>query len=255
MIDDVEQVGEDDKANGFLDVVKERKVKAPSTLQSKPAALVHKAPVELPHAGASYNPTMEDHQQLLKEAIDIEVKQEEARKKLNEQLAYRKELDQLKHELEESISNDDDEEEEEEEEGVDDSKPVKQKHEGVRKTKTQRNTEKRKRYNRMLEEQKIHERDIRKQIDRVKTIEAELQEHIQKLEEAAEIRRQLKEEDKKRGAHRLGRHYVKEQPVAVQLEEELSETLRQLKVRGKKRAYFVININIYIYIYMCVYVS
>ena len=217
--------------------MKERKVKAPSTLQSKPAALVHKAPVELPHAGASYNPTMEDHQQLLKEAIDIEVKQDEARKKLNEQLAYRKELDQLKHELEESITNDDDddEEEEEEEEGeegeeVKDSKSIKSKHEGVRKTKTQRNKEKRKRYNRMLEEQKLHERDIRKQIDRVKSIESELQEHIQKLEEAAEIRRQLKEEDKKRGAHRLGRHYVKEQPVAVQLQEELSETLRQLKV-------------------------
>ncbi|KAG2217923.1 hypothetical protein INT45_012586 [Circinella minor] len=229
-----EEEEEEDKTNGFLDVVKERKVKAPSTLQSKPAALIHKAPVQVPHAGASYNPTMEDHQQLLKEAMDIEVKQEEAKKKLNEQLAYRKELDQLKHELEESISNNDDEEEEEEEEEGDakDSKSIKSKHEGVRKTKTQRNKEKRKRYNRMLEEQKLHERDIRKQIDRVKSIETELQEHIQKLEEAAEIRRQLKEEDKKRGAHRLGRHYVKEQPVAVQLQEELSETLRQLKPEG-----------------------
>ncbi|KAI9267930.1 ribosome biogenesis protein Nop53/GLTSCR2 [Phascolomyces articulosus] len=227
---DVEEEQED-ASKGYLDVVKERKVKAPSTLKSKPAAMVHKASVEVPHAGASYNPTMEDHQELLKEAHAIEVKKEEATKKLNEQLAYRKELDQLKSELEESISDDEDEDEGEEEEEEQGEESAKQKQEGVRKTKTQRNKEKRKRYNRMLEEQKIHERDIRKQIDRVKAIEAELQEQIEKLEKAAEIRRHLKEEDEKKGARRLGRHYIKEQPMAVQLQEELSETLRQLKVR------------------------
>ncbi|KAI9471430.1 ribosome biogenesis protein Nop53/GLTSCR2 [Zychaea mexicana] len=227
--DGAEEEEEDDSTGGYLDAVKERKVKAPSTLKSKPAALVHKPSVEVPHAGASYNPTMEDHQELLREAHGIETKKEEAIKKLNEQLSYRKELDQLKNELEESIS-DDDEEEEEEEAQKDEAGSAKRKSGGMRKTTTQRNKEKRKRYNRMLEEQKIHERDIRKQIDQVKAIEADLQAHIEKLEEVAEKRRQFKAEEEKKGSRRLGRHYIKEQSLEVQLQDELSETLRQLKV-------------------------
>lgn len=44
----------------------------PKTMFSKTTAL---KPVEYPHPGTSYNPTFQDHQDLLQKACDVEIKE------------------------------------------------------------------------------------------------------------------------------------------------------------------------------------
>ncbi|KAI9314482.1 ribosome biogenesis protein Nop53/GLTSCR2 [Dichotomocladium elegans] len=220
---------EEDQSD-YLEPVKAKKVKAPSTLKKKPAALVHQPAIEIAHAGASYNPTVEAHQELLKQAHEIEVRKLEAAEKLNEKLSYRKELDDLAGELEASLEDED--EDGEEEEGEKDEGSVAAKKEAKRKTRTQRNKEKRLRLEKIANMQKQHEKDIRKQIDLVKEIEKELNEHQKKIEDVAQKRQEIKENAEKKGVKRLGKHFIKERPIDVQLQDELSETLRQLKPEG-----------------------
>lgn len=218
---------EDD--NDYLEPAKEHKVKAPETLAQKPTASLHQPAVQVPHPGASYNPTFEEHQALLKQAGDIEIQKAEAEQKLKEQLSYRKELDALKDELDQA--NDDDDDEEEEEENTNDEPENNKSNEmGKRKTKAQRNKEKRLRLEQKMLAQREEERKIRRQIESLASIEGEVKKRIEDLEKAEEARRKHREEAEKKGYKRIGKHFVKEMNIEVQLEDELSESLRQLKV-------------------------
>lgn len=203
---------------------------APVTLKRKPTAAVHQPAVAIPHAGASYNPTMEDHQALLRQAHEIEAQKEAESIKLQEKLSYRKELNDLAHELEESLEDEDGESAAESDHDENDT--TQQNQEAKRKTRAQRNKEKRVRLEQLMHKQKQHEKEIRKQIDHLNHIEEQVKQHQEKLKEMAEKRQEFRDQAEKQGAKRLGKHYVKEQPIEVQLQDELSESLRQLKVIG-----------------------
>ncbi|KAI7885507.1 tumor suppressor protein Gltscr2 [Lichtheimia hyalospora FSU 10163] len=215
--------------NPYLDVVKERKVNAPATLKRKPTAAVHQPAVVVPHAGASYNPTMEDHQELLRQAHQVELQKESEARKLEEQLSYRKELDAMAHELEQSLEDEDDEAEAESDK---DETVTAQSKEAKRKTRVQRNKEKRLRLEQLVHRQKQHEKEIRKQIDQLHHIEAQVKEHQEKLRLMNEKRQEIRDQNEKQGAKRLGKHFVQERSIDVQLQDELSESLRQLKPEG-----------------------
>ena len=55
----------------------------PHTLREKTSGL---PPIEFPHPGTSYNPTYEDHQDLLRKAHDVEVKELEQEARTRRQL-------------------------------------------------------------------------------------------------------------------------------------------------------------------------
>ncbi|TRM67166.1 ribosome biogenesis protein Nop53/GLTSCR2 [Schizophyllum amplum] len=64
-------VDEDDKDNGFgvSEMVKPKPVKPPT--HTHPSALIAAPAVPTPHAGASYNPPVDAHQELLLEAYEV----------------------------------------------------------------------------------------------------------------------------------------------------------------------------------------
>ncbi|KAI8355669.1 ribosome biogenesis protein Nop53/GLTSCR2 [Blakeslea trispora] len=228
-------------ANDFLPV--EVKTKAPKTLNEKPAAVDHIAAVEAPQGGHSYNPTVEEHQKLLSQAVEIEERKAETLKQLQEQLSYREELKLLADELAASeitkdgkmiVTGEDEEEEEEEENEEKDIKKKKNKNAGERKTRQQRHKEHRLATAELEKKQKLQERLIRQQIDKLRQIESELAERVEQLDSLAEKRGERKTEDAKKGIKKLGKYSVPELPIDVQLTDELCETLRQLKVRKKE---------------------
>ncbi|CDH50482.1 hypothetical protein RO3G_11085 [Lichtheimia corymbifera JMRC:FSU:9682] len=227
-----EPAAEPVEENSYLDVVKERKVNAPVTLKRKPTAAVHQPAVAVPHAGASYNPTMEDHQALLRQAHEMEEKKEAESLKLKEKLSYRKELDDIAHELEQSLEDEDEESAPESDHDEADAVQQSNNKEAKRKTRAQRNKEKRVRLEQIMNKKKQHEKEIRKQIDHLNHIEEEVKQHQEKLKAMAEKRQEIREYIEKEGVKRLGKHYVKERAIDVQLQDELSESLRQLKPEG-----------------------
>ena len=68
----------------FLEQTKKKGVRRPQRLHIKPSQV---PAVEVIPAGASYNPTFEDHQVLLREAHEVELQREKEAKKLERQLA------------------------------------------------------------------------------------------------------------------------------------------------------------------------
>lgn len=219
------------------------KLRVPKTVTVKPTALEHIPAIATPEGGHSYNPSVEEHQQLLAKANDAEERKVEILKKLQEQLSYREELKQLANELSTSeitadgkiVSTEVDEEEEEEEndELADlptDDKATKKRKAAERKTRQQRQKSHRLATAELEKKQKLQERAIRQQIDILRQIEQEIAERVEELEELADKRDERRSEEEKKGLKKLGKYTVPELPVDVQLTEELCETLRQLKV-------------------------
>ncbi|CAO3639073.1 unnamed protein product [Cunninghamella blakesleeana] len=213
-----------DDQSDYLTPAKKVKVKTPSTITKLPKVTAHQPAVSIPHAGASYNPTEEDHAKLLKEATEIEVAKHEAKKKLDEILSYRKELDNLSGEL-------DNKEEEEEEEDNDDNEPTSKKISN-RKTTAQRNKEKRRKQELAVWRKRQMEKKLKQQIDKVEELEKELSDKQLQIEKMTAVRQERKEQKEKEGSKRLSKHNMGQMDLEVQLEDELAESLRQLKPEG-----------------------
>lgn len=216
---------EEKPVNDYLP--RKQKPKAPQTLSQKPAALVHMPAIETPHAGASYNPEAEAHQQLIAEAVKAEERKAEIIAKLQEQLSYREELKLLASEEAQTMEEDD--EDLEDKEG--DDQETKKRKAAARKTRRERNKEARLANEAMLRKQKLHEKSIRQQIDKLREIEAEIEKKEEELETLAEKKEERKTEEEKKGHKKLGKYQVPELPIDVQLTDELCATLRQLKVK------------------------
>lgn len=192
-----------------------------------PKAAKHHPAVAIPHAGASYNPTEEDHAKLVKEATDIEVAKQEAKKRLDEIVSYIKELDNLKHEVDNN--NADNEEDDEDEDEDNENEPIVKKP-ANRKTTAQRNKEKRKKQELAVWRKRQTEKKLKQQIDKVEELEKELAAKQQEINTMTAIRQERKEQKEKEGSKRLSKHSMGEMDLEVQLEDELAESLRQLKV-------------------------
>lgn len=227
-------------ANDYLPKIE--KPKAPVSMKRKPTALTVMPAIETPHKGTSYNPEAEAHQQLIVEAVKIEERKADIVAKLQEQLSYREELKKLADEelqtLEDDDVKDDDEssivkEEENLEDKATDDKETKKRKAAERKTRRDRNKESRLVSESIVRRQKLHEKSIRKQIDMLRDIEAEIQKKEEELDALAVSRSEQKESDAKKGYRKIGKYQVPELPVDVQLTDELCATLRQLKVKEK----------------------
>ncbi|KAI8342960.1 ribosome biogenesis protein Nop53/GLTSCR2 [Chlamydoabsidia padenii] len=201
--------------------------KAPVTMARIPKVMLHKPAVEVPHGGASYNPTQEEHEALLRKAADVEIAKFNAEKKLDQQLSYRKELEGLPHELQHL----DNQEDTTEPTSDNDDDTNAKKKAAERKTKAQRKKEQRMKEEHTLWEQKQQAKKLRQEIDKADLTSQELDERQKLLDRLAKERVLAKERKEKEGSKRIGHFHVQDMSMEVQLEDELAESLRQLKVR------------------------
>ncbi|KAK3828556.1 MAG: ribosome biogenesis protein Nop53/GLTSCR2 [Benniella sp.] len=225
----------------IVDIVTKAPVKAPKSFKQKQKVAI--PAVKEAHPGASYNPTMKDHQSLLLLAHNDEVKSLEQWENLNAQLAYPKELDQmvafddrtgglLEDSDEEEEEEEEGEEEEEEENDAEDSTDVKSKKQKGKKTITERNRLARAAEKAKEEARIKRDKDLNKQTNRVKEIMKVVEEEEADMERKHQESDKKKEQKEKAGMKRVGRFNVPKERIEVQLQDELSESLRQLKPEG-----------------------
>ncbi|CAI2181110.1 10798_t:CDS:2 [Funneliformis geosporum] len=163
---------DENEDDNYLHPAKKRKVKPPPTINIKPPDTI--PVVHVPHPGASYNPTFEDHQALLKIAHEEEVAKLYQKQKLQSQFPLLSEALSL-------IDNEKNDENSSEDE-VEDFLSVEREH---------------------SEREKQH-------IEKVKAVE----------------------EKAKLPLKKIGKYPVKKLPISIQLQEELSGSLRTLKPEG-----------------------
>ncbi|KAF9978073.1 hypothetical protein BGZ73_003813 [Actinomortierella ambigua] len=229
-----EAQGSDDEAKDFVkEVITKAPVKAPTTLKLKPKAVI--PAVKESHPGASYNPTMQDHQNLLRIAHEEELKLLQEKEKLESQLAYPKELDEMVpfDDRTGGLMEDSDEEEEEEEEEEEDDEAT----EGKKKVKGKKTTAERNRLARAQEtlkkEKEIRkQKELLKQANQLKTIIKTVEEEEAEAEKKRAENESKKEEKARAGMKRVGKFNIPKERTQVQLQEELAESLRQLKPEG-----------------------
>ncbi|KAG0230488.1 hypothetical protein BGW42_000909 [Actinomortierella wolfii] len=234
--EEMEEESEEEAETDFVkEVITKAPVKAPATLKMKPKVAI--PAVKESHPGASYNPTMQDHQDLLRIAHEEELKLLQEKEKLEAQLAYPKELDEMvpfddrTGGLLEDTDEEEDEEEEDESGGEDEETGTKKKVKG-KKTKAERNRLARAQERLKKEQEMKKNKELLKQANQVK----EIMKTVEQEEAEAEKRRienEAKKEEKSRaGMKRVGKFNIPKEKTQVQLQEELAESLRQLKPEG-----------------------
>ncbi|TRY58038.1 hypothetical protein DNTS_022692 [Danionella cerebrum] len=211
----------------YLEQTKRKLIKRPEKLNEKPSAL---PAIEVVAPGGSYNPDLFSHQDLLREAHEVEVKKKKAEEKIARQLAVNEELateESIFKEQVEGLIEGDDEEPEEDAEGTAVGPTATQE----KKTEKQRKKEKARR---ILELQRKTERRVvarRQQLYQLKSIRAALK----KQEERTKMRqaqRKAKQEAQKSMPRRLGKLKFEAPDLEVQLSDELASSLRSLKPEG-----------------------
>ncbi|XP_064345534.1 ribosome biogenesis protein NOP53 isoform X1 [Camelus dromedarius] len=232
----------------FLEQTKKKGVKRPQHLHTKPS----QAPaVEAAPAGASYNPSFEDHQTLLWAAHEVELQRQKEAEKLERQLApptaeqaatqestFREMCQGL---LEESDGEGEPEPGEGQDEGpktggdsaagAEASPPAVRLAPSEKKTEQQRRREKAARMLRVQQAQVRAARLQHQELFRLRGIKAQVARRLAELARRRERRqaRRLAEADKPR---RLGRLKYQDPDIDVQLSAELSDSLRTLKPEG-----------------------
>lgn len=174
---------------------------------------------------------MQDHQALLRQAHENELAKVRGKEATGKR-ARKTENSVEDQGREEDEDNEDDEDDEEngggEEEGDMTERAAAK--EARKKTRTERNRQLRVAERQREEEKRRRDKAIRKdlgQVDEIKKmIEATAEEKAEKARKRAERR---EKREREQGA-RLAKHVVKKQPIDVQLQEELAESLRTLKV-------------------------
>ncbi|KAF9157374.1 hypothetical protein BGX21_006631 [Mortierella sp. AD011] len=231
--EDAEEQTED--SNDFVaGIVTKVPVKAPRSFKQKQKVSV--PAVKEAHPGASYNPTMQDHQGLLQLAHNEELRILRDKESVDAKLAYPKELDsmvafddQTGGLLEDSDEEDEEEEEEDATGGDDIAKPKKQK---GKKSVTERNRLARAAETAKKEAQIKREKELLKQTNKVKEIMKSVEEEEAETERKRLENEKKKEEKERAGMKRVGRFNIPKERIHVQLQDELAESLRQLKPEG-----------------------
>ncbi|KAK3811425.1 MAG: ribosome biogenesis protein Nop53/GLTSCR2 [Linnemannia gamsii] len=224
----------DDSDDDFVgEIVTKVAVKAPRSFKQKQK--VSLPAVKEAHPGASYNPTMQDHQGLLRLAHNEELRILHQRETIDNRLAYPKELDaMLAYDdqtggLLEDSEDEDEEEEEEEEEGKEDAPKTKKK---GKKSIAERNRLARAAETAKKEAEIKRHKELIKQTNRVKDIMKTVEEEEAETEAKRLENEQKKEEKERAGMKRVGRFNIPKERIHVQLQDELADSLRQLKPEG-----------------------
>jgi len=224
---------ESSQDDDFLPPTKKRKIKPPPTISMKPPDTV--PAIHAPHPGASYNPTFEDHQTLLKIAHEEEVVKLQQKQRIHSQQPVPSELLSPALIPEDTVDKDKDISEDEienNEKNDNEDETMKQAKNQRKKTKAERNKEKRK-FAKFKEERenktkKVFRKELEKLPEIIQNVESELTEREKQQAEKAIAA----EEKANLPLKKIGKYPVKKLPIDVQLQEELSESLRTLKPEG-----------------------
>merc|ERR550517_1255389 len=202
--------------------------------------------VEVPHAGSSYNPSVEEHQDLLLKATMVELAKEREAGRIERQTTAMfpsrgqaptaqdrvKEMSEGIVELDNEVDRPEEEDEEgnEEEENTAEADEIDQK---ILKPKTRK--QKRDRRGRMFEEQKekrLKEAKIREmEVMRVKSLKKEPSKEDQRTQENQE-RREKQRVEKMSGPIQLSNYKYEPQELELKLSDELTRNLRNLSPEG-----------------------
>ncbi|KAJ3414070.1 hypothetical protein HDV05_007104 [Chytridiales sp. JEL 0842] len=223
-----EPAEETEKLEFAVEITTVKPVKKPKLPDQKAK---HVEAVKITDAGASYRPTFEDHQAILQKALDLEEEKIARTEKLQAQMAYPPELDNLDDETFFQSDSEDEEAEEQNTESIDDDGSKKLK-EPKRKTRAQRNKERARAAKEAEEARRKEQEQVLKQIDVLPKIETFVEQHISIIEDNTTKRSQLREAEALKGPKQVGPHKFKEAPIEIKLTEELTETLRELKPEG-----------------------
>lgn len=226
---------DEEKKDSDEEIIQKKKLKVPRYRYQKPSLLPS---VEIPHPGSSYNPTYEDHQKLLLEAVLVEQKKEKEEQHLKRVLddmfpskekapTHETWLQEMSQGLFEENSNED---MDNQDEGLVEvgNPPV---HAGDRKTKSQKRKKK-------MIKQEDHRRKLAKadekrirEVYRLQAIKTAIKEMVKKSEEK-QREKDKREMEKMYNPQTLSRYKYEPQDLEVNLTEELPESLRTLKVEG-----------------------
>ncbi|KAG9296563.1 hypothetical protein G9A89_015155 [Geosiphon pyriformis] len=223
---------EPSEVDEFSHHAKRPKIKPPPTMKMKPALkaiAVHK-----PHPGASYNPTFMDHQDLLKIAHEVEVQKFEEKERLDAKLPKSTEglINALNPEdLVDKVGAEGDNEEKERHE-QNNMEIFQKKSLQVKKSRTQRNKEKRVKQGVLAQKEKKvlkeHKKELQRLPEIVKSVKNELSEHEKEMVRRAKLAKEKAGLPRKK----IGKYNVTKLPIEIQLPEELSQSLRTLKPEG-----------------------
>ncbi|KAL5463770.1 hypothetical protein EMCRGX_G032704 [Ephydatia muelleri] len=228
-----------DSDNLYFETARMKPIKKPGTVGTKPSALEN---LEMPHPGMSYNPVFEDHQDLVRTAVEVEedkLKEEDklARKlKLTPMTAQQREqvwLQEMSEGLFEDITNGKEDEGGDQEAGAELplatlKRPVRAED---RKTHQQRRKEKLRREEERRRKVEKLEKARAQAIYRLRSVRREMREKEEKMME--NIRKRQEEKAKAMcSTKRLGRYSYQEPDIDVQLSTDIAQSLRVLKPEG-----------------------
>nr|CAG4640913.1 EOG090X07H9 [Eulimnadia texana] len=202
----------------------------PLTMKKKTTAL--KA-VEAPHPGTSYNPTFEDHQNLLRKAYDREITKVQAdakiERKVKPMMKKMTQQEQQKHWMDEMSQGLAEEDEQNADETTEDSSlPVKM---AERKTKQQRRKEKLAKIEEMRRKKEKAERIRQSDVFRLRTIHREIGKEEKDSQVRQEVRKQIKVL-KEFHPKTLGRLKYEEPMPEMNFSDEITGSLRTSKTEG-----------------------
>ncbi|MES1907366.1 MAG: hypothetical protein MHM6MM_000495 [Cercozoa sp. M6MM] len=196
---------------------------------------VHDAPAKsrsgrlvVPSAGASYNPTEEDHSEALAAAGRVELERGQEEQRLKQRL---QELEQAKLAARLRAFTADSDDDYSSDEDVDDPMTA-PRLDGLRKTRQERNKEKRHREHLREVERRRAEKALRHAQHDIHGAKRRAREEAKQQEAEREQLRQLREERDKTAVKKLGRHDYEPSRPAVQLPEEQTFNARTISTDG-----------------------
>ncbi|BEJ14524.1 hypothetical protein CspHIS471_0402910 [Cutaneotrichosporon sp. HIS471] len=199
---------------------------------------------ELPRAGVSYNPSAPAHAALLEEAIAEEMGLLAAEERVGAEVAARGGVVEARRGVDDFGDNmvggmrigrgDGDDEEDDEEESSDEEDGYKPK-ETKRKTQAQRNKAARAKALLLAERDEAIRRRMERHVGAARSMSKSVAARQREVEASTQQRRaaaKARERVGYTGGEKIGKHRVQKGAVAVQLGEDLAESLRQVKPEG-----------------------
>ncbi|KAK7156906.1 hypothetical protein R3I94_006832 [Phoxinus phoxinus] len=214
----------------YLEQTKKKLVKRPDRLNEKPSVL---PAIEVVGPGGSYNPDFFSHQDLLREAHEVEVKKLRAEERLARQLAVKEDIATEESSFKEQVEGliEEGDVEPEEPEGGSEDTVIGPTATQEKKTEKQRRKEKAQRIKALRRKADRQMIDKQQQLFQLRSIRANLKTQEQRTRQR-QAQRKANQEAQKSMPRRLGRLKFQTPDLDVQLSHELAGSLRSLKPEG-----------------------
>jgi nucleolar protein 53 len=188
--------------------------------------------VAVAHPGASYKPTIDDYKDNILAAAEIEYKKEDLKEKIDSELSYPKELDDLVETeyLYDTESTEDEDFENADIVGIESEKPKKKIERG--KTRAEINRKKKLKQTLHYELTIKQQKALAKQFNKIKDLEKEIIKKEVLDGERRKLRDQIKELKRSTRPKKLSRYAFQPTPIEVKLADEIANSLRRLKPEG-----------------------